>query len=95
MHQADSCAHAHEKTPFDQLILPYKIRVIKSLWSLFLRGAHSRAHYAKPGSFMAWQKRGSVCALTGSRDGIGLPNGPHSLARVAARAANEFVPGVN
>lgn len=95
MHQADSCAHAHEKTPFDQLILPYKIRVIKSLWSLFLRGAHSRAHYAKPGSFMAWQKRRSVCALTGSRDGIGLPNGPHSLARVAARAANEFVPGVN
>lgn len=57
-----------------------------------LRGAHSKEHYAKPGSFMAWQRRGSACALTAFRDGLGLPNGPHSLA---PRAANEFVSGLN
>lgn len=49
----------------------------------------------KPSIFMAWQRRGSVCALTALRDGLGPPNGPHSLAWVALMAENEFVPGVN
>lgn len=91
---SDSYAHTYTwKNPFVQLTIPYKIWVIKTLWSLFLRGAHSKAQYAKPNSFIAWQKKGSVYAESPlrMRKRIGPPHGPHSLGRVASRAANEFV----
>lgn len=79
----------HEKALFVQLTIPYKIWVIKTLWSLFLRGAHSKAQYAKPNSFIAWQKKGLVCAehLLWTRNRIGSPSGPHSHDQVASRAA--------